>query len=183
MSKSLDSNFVLQEATVLLARTPRLLTAWLGELPEPWSAATEGAGTWSPFDVLGHLIHGEKTDWIPRLRLLLRHGEDRPFEPFDRFAQFEASQGRSLDDLLAEFSRRREENLAALARLEIGEQELDRTGRHPELGIVTARELLACWVAHDLGHIAQIARVMAARYRQEVGPWSVYLRIISGQET
>lgn len=178
---STPRTFLLDEAVALLARTPRLLDAWLRGLPAAWLEANEGAGTWSPRDVLGHLIHGEKTDWLPRLRRILDEGERVPFDPFDRFAQLRDSQGKGCAELLDELAARRAANLAALAGLALSEADLDRRGRHPALGPVTARELLATWVAHDLDHVVQIARVLAHRYRDEVGPWRAYLRVISGQ--
>jgi hypothetical protein len=172
---------VLDEAIAILARTPGTLDALLRGLPDGWIAAHEGGRTWSPFDVVGHLIHGEQTDWMPRLRIILEHGESRPFEKFDRLAQFTASHGRTLAELLDELARLRRHNLADLAALRLSDTDLDRRGRHPELGVVTARQLLATWVAHDLDHIVQIARVMAGQYSDEVGPWRAYLRIISGE--
>jgi hypothetical protein len=171
---------VLEEAVAILTRTPATLDALLRGLPDDWIAAHEGGHTWSPFDVVGHLIHGEQTDWLPRLRIILEDGESRPFQKFDRLAQFSASAGRTLAELLDEFARLRRSNLADLAALRLSEADLDRRGRHPELGVVTARELLATWVAHDLDHVVQIARVLAGQYADEVGPWRAYLRIISG---
>ena len=174
--------FRLSDAEALLSATPSLLTAWLTPLPDTWTKANEGGETWSPFDVVGHLIHGEKTDWIPRLRTILEHGERKPFAPFDRFAQFEASQGKTLSALLAEFARVRAESLATLRGLSLTEADLDRRGTHPAFGGVTARQLLATWVAHDLDHVMQIARVLAFQYRHDVGPWREYLRVISGRQ-
>lgn len=168
----------LDEATAVLARTPWVLSALLDELPDPWIEADEGADSWSPFDVVGHLIHGEKTDWLPRARVLLEHGEDRPFEPFDRFAMLEASRGKTLAEQLAEFAELRQRNLEELAALELTEEDLDRRGVHPELGTVTLEQLLATWVVHDLGHLAQVARVMAKRCSTSVGPWREYLPIL-----
>jgi len=173
--------FVIEEATVILARTPATLDALLRGLPDGWIAAHEGGQTWSPYDVVGHLIHGEQTDWMPRLRIILEHGESRPFEKFDRLAQFTASHGRTLPELLDTFAGLRRHNLADLAALRLSPTDLDRRGRHPELGVVTARQLLATWVAHDLDHVVQIVRVIAGQYSDEVGPWRAYLRIISGQ--
>lgn len=173
--------FSLAEARALLARTPALLDTWLRDLPEAWLRANEGGESWSPFDVVGHFIHGEETDWIPRLTRILEHGTAVPFDKFDRFAQFEDSRGKSLAELLDEFARRRAGSLAALDALALDEPALERRGLHPELGEVTVRNLLACWVAHDLDHVVQIARVLAHRHRDEVGPWRRYLRIISGQ--
>ena len=174
--------FDLEEATAVLRRTPAVLDALLRDLPEGWVAAHEGGGTWSPYDVIGHLIHGEQTDWLPRARIILDHGEQRAFDKFDRFAQFAASEGRTLPTLLDEFAARRQESLRGLASLGLTEADLERRGRHPELGVVTLRQLLSTWVAHDLDHIVQIARVLARQYSDEVGPWRAYLRVISGAQ-
>ena len=170
--------FDLAEATAVLSRTPLVLEAWLRDLPEPWIRADEGPGTWSAFDVLGHLIHGERTDWIPRARIILARGDDRAFAPFDRFAQEHESRGCTLDDLLDEFARLRLANVGTLTELPLTAETLDWTGEHPEFGTVTLRQLLATWVAHDLGHLGQIARVQARRYTADVGPWRRYLRVI-----
>jgi hypothetical protein len=169
----------LDDALEILARTPGTLSALLRDLPAPWAKATEGPHTWSPYDVVGHLIHGERTDWIPRARIILEHGEDRTFEPFDRFAQFESSKGRPLEELLDEFAALREANLETLTGWSLSAADLDRTGRHPELGRVTLRQHLSTWVAHDLGHLAQVARAMARQYADAVGPWKAYLRILN----
>ena len=174
--------FVVEEAAAILARTPATLDALLRGLPDTWIGAHEGGATWSPFDVIGHLIHGERTDWIPRARIILAHGEAKPFEKFDRLAQFAESQARTLASLLDEFAALRQENLQALDALHLTEPDLDRRGQHPELGVVTLRQLLATWVAHDLDHIAQISRVLARQYSDEVGPWRAYLRVISGTQ-
>jgi len=173
--------FVMDEATAILARTPGILDAMLRGLGDGWIAANEGNNTWSPFDVVGHLIHGERPDWMPRVRIILEHGEDRAFDTFDRFAQFTASEGRTLASLLDEFATLRRDNLRDLASLRLTDADLDRRGRHPVFGIVTLRQLLATWMAHDLDHVAQISRVLARQYSSEVGPWTAYLRIISGQ--
>jgi hypothetical protein len=170
----------LPEATALLARTPGILNAWLRGLPEGWLVAHEGGETWSPTDVVGHLIHGERTDWIPRVHRILEHGDSLAFDPYDRFAQFREFVGMSLPDLLDEFARAREANLRDLASLMLSDSALDRPGLHPSLGAVTLRQLIAAWVAHDLDHVTQIARVMARQYADEVGPWRAYLRVISG---
>jgi hypothetical protein len=174
--------FAIDEAAAILARTPAALDALLRGLPEGWISANEGGETWSPFDVIGHLIHGERTDWIPRARLILENGEARAFDKFDRFAQFASSKGKSLSSLLDEFTALRQENLRELQRMPLTATDLDRRGRHPELGTVTLRQLLATWVAHDLDHVMQIARVLAGQYSDEVGPWRAYLRIISGTQ-
>lgn len=170
----------LPEAFAILRRTPLTLDALLRGLPSAWSHATEGGDTWSAFDVVGHLIHGERTDWIPRARTILQHGERRPFEPFDRFAQHDASRGRSLDDLLVEFGELRAANLATLEDWQLGDADLERTGTHPDFGRVTLGQLIATWTTHDLSHIGQIVRTMARRYGTDVGPWKRYLRILAG---
>jgi hypothetical protein len=174
--------FVIEEAVAILARTPATLDALLRGLPERWIMSNEGGDTWSPFDVVGHLIHGDRTDWIPRARIILEHGEARVFDKFDRFAQFAASKGRTLPALLDEFAAVRRENIHELAALRLTDAELDRRGRHPGLGVVTLRQLLATWVAHDLDHVVQISRAMARRYTDEVGPWHAYLRVLSGTQ-
>jgi hypothetical protein len=172
---------VLDEAAAMLARTPATLDALLRGLPESWTAAHEGGDTWSPFDVLGHLIHADQTDWIPRARIILTHGDTRPFEAFDRLAQFAAPAGPTLPDRLDAFATRRAESLRELRALNLTAADLDRPGRHPVFGAVTLRQLLATWVAHDLDHLMQVTRVLARQYADEVGPWRVYLRVISGQ--
>lgn len=174
--------FALEEAVAILARTPGTLDALLRGLGDGWLTANEGEHTWSPFDVVGHLIHGERTDWMPRVRIILEHGESRAFDKFDRFAQFAVSEGRTLDSLLDEFAALRQDNLRALTALRLTNTDLDRRGRHPELGVVTLRQLLATWTVHDLDHVVQISRVLARQYAREVGPWTAYLRIISGQQ-
>jgi hypothetical protein len=171
-------NFALADALSLLSRTPAVLRSLLLDLPESWIRGTEGPDTWSPFDIVGHLIHGERTDWIARTEILLTHGEARPFTPFDRFAQFEASRGKTLHELLETFAEARAANLIRLESLGLTIQDLDRRGCHPELGPVTLGELLATWVAHDLSHIAQIARVMGRQYTDAVGPWGAYLPML-----
>src|SRR5262249_14433131 len=143
-----------------------------------WIRATEGPDSWSPFDVVGHLIHGERTDWIPRARLILESGERTPFEPFDRTAMFEASRGRTLDELLDTFATWRPDNLGTLRGLGLTAADLRRTGTHPALGRVTLGELLAAWVAHDLDHLVQIGRTMARQYRDVSGPWPAYLSVM-----
>jgi hypothetical protein len=145
--------------------------------------ANEGRETWSPFDIVGHLIHGERTDWIPRVELLLAHGESRPFTPFDRFAQFRDSRGKSLPELLDTFSELRHSNLARLESLHLKTADLERRGLHPELGAVTLGQLLATWVAHDLNHVGQIARVMGRQYTEAVGPWLEYLPMLATRRT
>ncbi len=171
-------NFELRDGTAVLARTPHALRALLAGLPAAWTTPNEGPETWSVFDILGHLGHGERTDWIPRARMILARGDDRRFAPFDRFAQARESEGKSLDTLLEEFETLRTENLATLESWRLGEAELELEGEHPDFGRVTLRQLLATWVAHDLGHLAQIGRVMAKQYRDAVGPWRAYLPIL-----
>jgi hypothetical protein len=171
-------NFDLSDGIAVLERTPQTLRAMLEGLDPQWIQATEGPDTWSPYDILGHLIHGEKTDWIPRARLILAQGENRIFTKFDRFAMFEESRGKSLDDLLDEFENLREGNLRILGDWKITDTQLALEGEHPELGKVTLRQLLATWVGHDLGHIAQTARVLAKQYRDAVGPWRAYLPVM-----
>lgn len=166
------------QALPVLQRTPPTLRALLGDLPEAWTSAAEGPGTWSPYDVVGHLIHGERTDWVPRVEHLLRHGDAVPFPPFDREAMFAASPGQPLSELLDTFSGLRTASLTRLAGLGLTDADLQRTGRHPEFGVVTLGQHLATWVAHDLGHLAQIARVMAKQYGEAVGPWRAYLSIL-----
>jgi hypothetical protein len=171
----------LDDAVAILERTPASLSAWLEGLPETWVRATEGEGTWSPFDVIGHLIHGERTDWIPRARHILA-GERRPFEPFDRTAQLMESEGKSLQELLATFADLRRGNVTALVGMSLTDEDLERTGLHPELGEVTLGQLLAAWVVHDLDHVAQIARTMAKVYTEATGPWSAYLSILKDRQ-
>lgn len=168
----------LEEVLPVLTRTPPALDALLRNLPEAWTAATEGPGTWSPYVVIGHLIHGEKADWMPRLTIILEHGPSRPFDPVDRDAQFRESHGKSLSTLLDEFSVLRRGNLERLRALNLQPAQFELHGTHPALGPVTVRQLLATWTAHDLAHILQVSRVMAKRYKQEVGPWAAYLSVM-----
>jgi len=150
----------------------------LGDLPNRWTHAIEGPETWSPYDVVGHLVHSERTNWMPRVEHLLGHGDSVPFPPFDREAMFAASQGRLLGELLETFERLRTESLNRLTALRLTDADLSRTGRHPEFGVVTLGQHLSTWVAHDLGHISQIVRVMARQYTDAVGPWRAYLSIL-----
>lgn len=171
--------FDLRATRALLARTPAVLDAWLRDLPEAWTHAHEGEGTWSAFDIVGHLVHGERTDWIPRARTILEHGTARPFEPFDRFAQFGHDAGEdTLDQRLDTFALSRAESLAALDDLALTDAQLDLRGVHPEFGEVTLAQLLATWGAHDLSHLAQVARVMARTQSDAAGPWTAYLPIL-----
>jgi len=173
-----EINFNLDHAVSLLKRTPGILSTLLEGLPEEWIYHNEGPKTWSPFDVLGHLIHGEKTDWIPRIRIILHESSDKTFEPFDRFAQFKESENKSLSSLLKEFETLRIKNIETLDSFNLSNDDLERWGTHPELGKVKLSELIATWTAHDLGHLYQISRVMANQYRNQVGPWKKYLGII-----
>jgi DinB superfamily len=169
----------LPELTAVLSRTPATLRALLGDLPPAWIDTREGEGTFSPRDVVGHLIHGEKTDWMPRVRLILESGESRPFVPFDRVGFREAIAGRSIGDLLGELQSLRDANLRALQNLAITPEQLELRGRHPELGSVTLGQLLATWAVHDLNHVDQVVRVMSKRYASAVGPWRAYLGILN----
>jgi hypothetical protein len=175
-------NFDLALSTGVLQRTPATLRALLDGLDEPWVRGTEGPETFSPFDVVGHLIDGEETDWIPRARIILARGPSLRFEPYDRFRHFARNVDRSLTSLLAEFARLRAANLELLGSWKLTARELDLPGEHPSLGRVTLRQLLAAWVVHDLGHLAQVARVMAKQYREEVGPWVPYLPVLTDHE-
>jgi hypothetical protein len=170
--------FQFDAALPVLRRTPTVLRALLLDLPGPWIAAAEGPGTWTPFDVVGHLIHGERTDWVPRVEHMLEHGDAVPFPAFDREAMFAASRGLSLGDLLDTFERLRTESLDHLVALGLTDADLARRGRHPEFGVVTMSQHLATWVAHDLTHISQVVRVMARQYSTAVGPWRAYLSIL-----
>jgi hypothetical protein len=168
----------LQHTIALLTRTPATLNVLLRDLPEEWTMRNEGDRTWSAFDVVGHLIHGERTDWMPRLRRILESGESRAFDPFDRWAQERESQGKTLPEMLDEFSDLRAQNLNELRALKLQPEDFSRRGRHPALGIVTLSELLATWAAHDLTHLHQISRVMAYQYRAAVGPWKAFLGVM-----
>ncbi|MFY9225628.1 MAG: DinB family protein [Blastocatellia bacterium] len=170
--------FDLDDATSVLTRTPNVLRAMLQGLPSEWITGNEGENTWSSYDVLGHLIHGERTDWIVRAKTILKEGEEKAFEPFDRFAQFTENQGKSLEELLDIFESLRQENIQTLKEMKLNQQDLTKTGTHPELGKVQLKELLATWVAHDLDHIVQISRTMAKQYKEEVGPWCKYLSVM-----
>jgi len=170
--------FNLSETVAVLTRTPAALNSLLRGLPPSWTNATEGTNTWSAFDIVGHLIHGERTDWIPRTRVILAESGDHVFEPFDRFAQKKASQGKSLEQLLDEFAKLRQESLTALAALRLQPRDLERRGKHPQLGEVTLAQLLAGWPVHDLTHLHQLSRVMASQYREAVGPWSNFMGVM-----
>lgn len=171
-------NFELKEGIAVLECTPKALRAMLDGLPEAWTHADEGPDTWSAYVIVGHLIQGERHDWIPRARIVLEHGPAVAFTPFDRFAQFRESEGKSLTQLLDEFETLRAESLTALRSWNLSDAQLGLEGRHPAFGPVTLRQLLATWVAHDLGHIAQVSRVMAKQYRDAIGPWRQYLPVM-----
>ena len=163
----------------LLTRIPATLNALLRDLPEAWTFPNEGENTWSAFDVVGHLIHAERADWMPRVKIVLQFGETQAFASFDRSGHVREIQGKSLGQLLDEFARLRSENLGELHALNLRPEDLERRGRHPALGVVTLSELLATWAAHDLTHLHQISRVMAHQYRQAVGPWSAYTGVLN----
>jgi len=171
-------DFELEHAKEILGRTPATLNAMLRDVSEAWLVGNEGAETWSPYDVVGHLIHGEETDWIPRARIILEHGEARAFEPFDRVGMFEKSKGKTIAELLDEFAKLRKQSLNELSAMNLTPELLEKRGSHPELGVVTMKLLLAAWVVHDLGHVRQIVRVMAKQYSDAVGPWRAYLSIL-----
>jgi hypothetical protein len=173
--------FRFDEALPILRRTPHVVRDLLHDLPHTWTDATEGAGTWSPFDVVGHLIHGERTDWVPRVEHMLKYGDSVVFPAFDREAMFSASNGRTLGELLHTFERERIQSLARLSALALTDADLAKRGLHPEFGVVTMGQHLATWVAHDLGHISQIVRVMARQYTDAVGPWHAYLSILNAR--
>jgi len=170
--------FDLEDAIAVLVRTPAVLRTLLADLPDEWVRANEGSGTWCAFDVVGHLIDGEETDWIPRARIILGAGPDRRFEPFDRFHHVGANRGVPLPRLLDRFSTLRAENLGVLRSFRLTPELLGRTGEHPGLGTVTMAQLLSTWVVHDLDHLAQIARVMGKRYAEEVGPWRSHVSVL-----
>jgi DinB superfamily len=172
------TEFSLTDTIALLSRTPAAVNELLCGLPAIWARSNEGNDTWSAFDIVGHLICAERTDWMPRVRLILETGETRPFEPFDRFAQIKENEGKSLEQILIEFGRVRTENLASLRLLNLQKEDLSRQGKHPALGTVTLAQLLATWAVHDLTHLHQISRVMAHQYREAVGPWSAYLGVL-----
>lgn len=168
----------LEQTISLLTRTPAALDALLRDLPETWTSRNEGENTWTAYDVVGHLIHGERTDWMARARMILQFGETRAFEPFDRLGQTRESQGKSLGQLLDEFARLRSENLRELRALNLQPKDLELRGRHPVFGPVTLSQLLATWATHDLTHLHQLSRIMAHQYREAVGPWSQFLGVL-----
>ena len=172
-------NFEMNSAFEILSRTPAVLHTLLGGLSEDWLINNEGPDTFSPYDVVGHMIHGEKTDWAVRAKMILEYGATKTFIPWDRFAQYEESRGRSLNELLDDFELLRKDNVDWLRGLKLTTDDLDKKGMHPKLGTVTLRNLLSTWVAHDLTHIAQITRVMAKQYKSEMGPWPEFFRILN----
>jgi len=172
-------DFKLDKAIEILERTPGVIEELLNGLSQEWVMNNEGNDTWSPYDIVGHLIHGEKTDWIVRMEIIISDNDDKTFQPFDRFAQFEQSKGKTLQQLIDEFKELRKQNIAVLISKKFNEGTLNKTGIHPVFGIVTLSQLLSAWVVHDLSHIAQIARVMAKQYKTGVGPWQAYLPILN----
>jgi DinB superfamily len=172
-------NYSKEKAIELLERTPAVLKNLLSNISDDWVMNNEGPDTFSPYDVVGHLIHGEKTDWVVRAKIILEHGITKPFDPYDRFAQYEERKGKNLEQLLDEFEEIRQENVVWLKSIQLTEEDLERKGKHPVLGEVTLRNLLSTWVVHDLTHIAQITRVMAKQYVEEMGPWPQFFRILS----
>jgi uncharacterized damage-inducible protein DinB len=172
-------DFQYDQAVAILSRTPATLAALLRGLPDAWTRATEGSATWSAYDIVGHLLHGDESNWMMRVRAILEQGERRPFDAFNRTAMFEKYEGYSLDRLLDAFAQTRAQQLAALAELNITPAKLALTGTHPALGTVTLSQLLASWVAHDLNHIGQVVEVMAQQYGEAVGPWRANLAILT----
>ncbi|MEO9871262.1 DinB family protein [Ekhidna sp.] len=170
--------FDLNKSLEILERTPVVIKGLLSGISTDWTSSNEGENTWSPFDIVGHLVHGEEVDWLPRTKIILQHGNSQPFEPFDRFAQFEKSKGKSLNQLLDEFEQLRTANLKELRVLNIMDDDLSKTGMHPGLGKITLQNLLSSWTVHDLGHIVQISRVLAKQYTSEVGPWTQYMAVL-----
>jgi hypothetical protein len=171
-------NYSKEQAIEILERTPAVLKSLLANISNDWVMNNEGPDTFSPYDVVGHLIHGEKTDWVVRAKIILEHGVNKPFDPYDRFAQYEESKGKSLEQLLNEFEEMRKQNVNWLQSIQLTEADLERKGKHPVLGEVTLRNLLSTWVVHDLTHIAQVTRVMAKQYTEEMGPWPQFFRIL-----
>jgi len=171
-------NHDLGHTVALLSRTPTSLNAFLRDLPQSWTHSNEGPDTWTAYDIVGHLIHAEHTDWIPRATMILHHGESQTFKPFNREGQQEKSRGKSLNDLLDEFASVRAKSLLQLQALDIQPRDLGRCGLHPAFGPVTLAQLLATWTVHDLTHLHQLTRLMAHQYREAVGPWSVYLGVL-----
>jgi len=163
----------------ILERTPSVLTSLLSGIDDEWIMNNEGPDTFSPYDVIGHLVYGEKTDWPVRVKIILDHGTSKSFDPFERFAMYEESKGKTIQQLLYEFEEIRKHNIIWVRSLDLQEPDYDKKGMHPKLGEVTLRNLLAAWVVHDLTHIAQITRVMAKQYKMEIGPWVEFFRILN----
>jgi hypothetical protein len=174
----MENSFNLKEAQQILSNTPKVLRALLANLNDNWINVNEGDNTWSPYDILGHLIHGEKTDWIPRAKIMLSDSPNKTFTPFDRFAQFKSSEGKSIDDLLVEFETLRAQCIEDLISFDLKDEDFIKTGIHPEFGTVNLRQLLSTWIIHDLSHINQMTRVMAKSLKKEAGPWKNYMTII-----
>jgi hypothetical protein len=170
--------FQLEQAVEVLSQTPATVKSLLGNLSENWTSKNENSDDWSPFDIVGHFIHGEETDWIPRAEIILAQGENTTFVPFDRFAQFESSKDKTLDELLETFAELRKENLEKLQKMRLTPEHLKLKGIHPELGEVNLEQLISTWVVHDLTHIRQIAIVLAKKYSENVGVWREYLSIL-----
>ena len=172
-------NFDINKSIEILERTPSVIETMLSSISEEWTTNNEGGDSWSPYDIVGHLIHGEKTDWIIRMEIILSDKEDKKIQSFDRFAQFEESKGKSLQMLIEEFKMLRKQNIIKLRLKKIESSDLLKEGIHPDFGKVTLKQLLSTWVVHDLNHITQIARVMAKQYKAEVGPWVAYLSVLN----
>ena len=171
--------YSIERSIEILERTPAVLNSMLSGIDDDWVMNNEGPETFSPYDVIGHLVHGEKTDWTARTKMILEFGDTKTFVPWNRFAQYEESKGKTLQELLDEFMAIRKENMDWFKSLQLTEADLDKKGMHPKLGPVTLRNLLATWVVHDLTHIAQVARVMAKQYKDDMGPWPEFFRILS----
>jgi hypothetical protein len=174
----MEMKFELNRSLQILQQTPSVLRTWLAGLDRPWIENNYGDDTFSPFDVVGHLLHGERTDWMARVEIILEQGTSQAFTPWDRYAMYRESQGKTIDQLLDEFAAARRENLANLDAKKLTPTDLQRTGTHPRFGQVTLQQLLATWVTHDLNHIHQIAKCMAWQYRDEIGPWREYVTFI-----
>ncbi len=170
--------FDLEEAISFLGRTPKVLMTQLSGLSEKWASSNEGEKTWNSYQVLGHLVYGEDTDWIPRTKIILEYGLEKEFVPFDRFAQDQLYKDKSIDELLDLFAAKRAANLETLRSLHLTNKDLERKGNHPEFGEITLREMLAAWTVHDMGHVVQLNRILAKGYKEEIGPWKKYLTIV-----
>ena len=168
----------LDDTIALLSRTPAALDALLRDLPETWTHRNEGENTWNAYEIVGHLIHGERANWMPRTRMILQFGDTRPFEPFDRVEPANQGESQPFGQLLDEFARLRSENLTQLRAFNLQEEDFERRGRHPSFGVVTLSQLLATWAAHDLSHLHQLSRVLAHQYLETVGPWTAYLGVM-----